>query len=341
MPQFLRNAWYCVAWLQELGEEPFGLQVLGEHVAVYRDSCGEWHALDGRCPHRFASLAQGRVIGDALMCPYHGLQFGPDGRCVLNPVDPEGQAPDVVIRHYPVRIRNGGVWIWMGDPALADEASLPPESAAFQPGYAAALLYFKVNANYQLVIDNLLDLTHAAFLHGETLAAAGDVPKHDFSMQGNVIHSDYRIEQGGVMPIAATLFDDDLCETLATMRWRPASNLDLDVRLHPLEGSNAQPLHMPSVHYLTPESENVTHYFAAIARNRKLDDPAEQKRMHDMALKAFTQEDEPMVNTCQSMMGTADLMAMKPVILKTDVAAVQARRVIAKLVKRELREEAA
>lgn len=94
-------------------------------------------------------------------------------------------------------------------------------------------------------------------------------------------------------------------------------------------------VHMPSFHYIVPEPEFTTHYFAMIARDVKIDDPAEDERMIDYVMRAFTEEDEPMIRACQELMGTADLFSLKAAILKTDAPAVQARRMIAKLLGQE------
>jgi hypothetical protein len=115
----------------------------------------------------------------------------------------------------------------------------------------------------------------------------------------------------------------------------------LDLRYEPLASRTTPPLHMPSLRFLTPETETSTHYFSAVARNRVLGDANENERMRSNSVQAFVEEDEPMVRACQDMMGTVDLFSLRPVILKTDLAAVQARRILAKLIKAEHAEHAA
>ena len=82
---FLRNSWYCAGWGYELEEKPRGIRILNQFIVMYRDSQGNFVALSGRCPHRFAPLDQGTVVDDNIVCPYHGLKFSPDGECVRNP----------------------------------------------------------------------------------------------------------------------------------------------------------------------------------------------------------------------------------------------------------------
>ena len=77
-------------------------------------------ALEDTCPHRFYPLSKGQLIGDAVECGYHGLQFDCSGRCQLVPG--QDKIPDSAkVRSFPVVQRWGWIWIWMGDPALADE----------------------------------------------------------------------------------------------------------------------------------------------------------------------------------------------------------------------------
>lgn len=82
---FLKNAWYCAAWAREITREPLSRTLLNQKLVFYRKADGTIVAMSDVCPHRFAPMHQGKLHGDVLACPYHGLQFGPDGRCVHNP----------------------------------------------------------------------------------------------------------------------------------------------------------------------------------------------------------------------------------------------------------------
>ena len=61
------------------------------------------------------------------------------------------------------------IWIWMGDPALADPAKITDFHWLDDPNWGAKTAYLHVEANWQLVVDNLLDLTHLAFVHETTI----------------------------------------------------------------------------------------------------------------------------------------------------------------------------
>jgi len=49
---FLRQHWYVAALCSELSERPIGRTILGEPVALYRNSSGRVVALADQCPHR-------------------------------------------------------------------------------------------------------------------------------------------------------------------------------------------------------------------------------------------------------------------------------------------------
>ncbi len=121
---FLRNAWYVAAWADEVvADRPFGRTLLDEPVVLFREAGGAPVALEDRCCHRHYPLSRGRMVDGALECGYHGLTFDGTGKCIRIPAQtaiPESAC----VRRYPVVERNKWIWIWMGDPALADPAQI-------------------------------------------------------------------------------------------------------------------------------------------------------------------------------------------------------------------------
>lgn len=157
------NQWWVAASREEVGRAPLSRQILGRSVVLYRTEAGEVTALPDRCPHRFMPLSQGWLIGDRLRCAYHGFEFGPDGRCAHIPS--QGVVPGTMrIRPYPVVEHGLWVWIWPGDPELADPALLPPDYS--RPGYDS-FVHFQasVKCHFLKLQENLLDSTHPTFLH--------------------------------------------------------------------------------------------------------------------------------------------------------------------------------
>lgn len=169
---FLRNCWYVFGWAHELdrAEGPIGRVVIGEPIVIWRDEGGALHAMEDRCPHRHAPLSLGRVEGNALRCMYHGMTFDGDGRCLSMPL--LSTCPDVRLRVYPVVEKDDWLWVWTGDPAAADEAQIPSAFGIGDPARPMQSNSIEYDAHYQLLHDNLCDLSHLDFVHATTLRPA-------------------------------------------------------------------------------------------------------------------------------------------------------------------------
>src|SRR5262245_28073206 len=114
---YLHNAWYVAAWSDDLADgQLLARTILKEPVVLYRTADGGVAALEDRCPHRFAPLHMGKIVkGDAVQCPYHGLEFDSSGACVLNPHGTKNIPPRARVRSYPVTEKHKAIWIWMGE----------------------------------------------------------------------------------------------------------------------------------------------------------------------------------------------------------------------------------
>ncbi len=169
---FLRNYWYVAAWSEDIGRAPTSRVMLGETIVLYRTGDGRAVALENRCPHRNLPLSEGKLIGDVVQCAYHGLQFGSDGVCVHVPG--QDDVPDWArVKRYPVAENNRWVFVWMGDPDEADEASLPDYAIRLvDPDWLTISGYQVVRCGYRLILDNLLDLSHLAYVHARTTGNA-------------------------------------------------------------------------------------------------------------------------------------------------------------------------
>ncbi len=166
---WLNDAWYVVDWIDALPADALHARtILGEPLVIFRDSAGGFTALEDRCCHRLAPLSKGRLEEDGLRCMYHGMKFAADGRCIEIP----GQQtiPDRArVRRYPMLVRGNWAWIWMGDPAAADPALAPDGVAHAGPDWHMASGALDFAADYRLLNDNLLDLSHLSFAHENTL----------------------------------------------------------------------------------------------------------------------------------------------------------------------------
>lgn len=192
---FIRNSWYVAAWSSEIGPgKPFGRTILNEPIVMYRLRDGSLAALEGRCAHRHMSLANGKVVDDALVCCYHGLTYDATGQCIRIPGEKKSAASKICVRSYPVVERYGAVWLWTGDPVLADASTIFACDLVDAAGVHGHKFYWHVNANYLYLNDNLSDLLHQAYLHNPSFGGNADPlgERHPtFSQRGDEIYVDW------------------------------------------------------------------------------------------------------------------------------------------------------
>ena len=165
----LRNAWYIAAWADELADKPLARRICNDPVVLFRDGSGKVGALADRCCHRAAPLHLGSVVDSGIQCGYHGLVFDAAGRCITIPgqrLIPE----DARVRHYPAVEKNRLVWLWMGEPSLADPAAIVDFPYHDDPAkWPNKHDVYPIRGNYMLMVDNLMDLTHLGYLHAKTV----------------------------------------------------------------------------------------------------------------------------------------------------------------------------
>jgi phenylpropionate dioxygenase-like ring-hydroxylating dioxygenase large terminal subunit len=173
------NAWYVIAVAKDVDRSLKSIKVLGQPLVYYRTEAGEPVVLDDRCLHRRFPLSKGKLVGDTIACGYHGFTYDKAGQCIWAPgvpltKDHQAKLP-FGVRAYPCAERGPWLWAWMGEPEKATAAEIPlPDLGAGQ-----TVTGYKLNpANYMMLIENLLDLSHLHFLHGAAdLEHAGTLPK--------------------------------------------------------------------------------------------------------------------------------------------------------------------
>jgi vanillate O-demethylase monooxygenase subunit len=170
----LKDAWYLAGWLSDFpAGQLTALVILGEPVVVYRGADGAPHALEDRCPHRHAPLSKGRLEGDHVRCMYHGVKFAPDGRCSEAPGQ-DSIPKSVFVKRYPTVEKHGGVWVWMGKAEAADPTLVPNFVGPDDADFAVQTGRLDIEADAQLLIDNLLDVSHAPYVHERTFGRNAD-----------------------------------------------------------------------------------------------------------------------------------------------------------------------
>jgi vanillate O-demethylase monooxygenase subunit len=295
-------------------------------------------AFQDRCPHRLVPLSAGRRIGDTIQCGYHGLVFGPSGDCLHVPG--QQRIPKAArAKTYPVVERYGYLWLWMGEPALADPAFVPDLSWLDSDDWTAATGYTHIAADYRLLNDNLLDLSHESYVHEKTIGndSAETIAAFPVAVSvedAHIVRAHREMPDIAPPPIFKVLLKSDgRIHRWQTAIWTaPAINIT-DVGIHPVGTPRDAAALSRVVHLLTPETESSSHYFWSQSRNFRIDEP-ELTEVIRRALRSTFDEDKDMLELQQSDL-TAAGGSVPRIGLKVDEAPVRARRILANLIEDE------
>lgn len=344
--QYLMNVWYAAALSSEVGPEAlFHRKILDVSVMIYRKQDGTPIAMHDRCPHRFAPLHLGKRHGDEVSCPYHALRFDCSGACTHNPHGTGHIPKAAVVRTFPLIEKYGFLWIWMGDEA--PDPALLPDYGELDNGHpnAVGYTYMHMPVNYELIIDNVMDLSHIDHVHGEIITTRGQlspiVPK--VTDERRTVNARWEWTQKPAMMIFANFLSEpaDEARHYFDITWAPPANIQLSVGAVQGDKSFDECIGQYDLHTTTPETLYSTHYFFATRRNHVVEDgdynAMKIKAMHG----AFENEDGPIITAVQREMGKANFFDLDPVLMSNDVAPVKVRRKLDMLINAERRREQA
>src|SRR5690348_8200450 len=346
---FLKNCWYMAGWDHEVMDgKLLERRILDQPVVFYRGESGQIVALDNRCCHRGAKLSQGRIEGDCVRCMYHGLKFDPTGKCVQIP----GQdriPPQLGVKSYPLVEKQHCMWIWMGDPALADPdkiLDIPYLDDAKWKGIPAYLHY---TSNYLLIVDNLSDFAHLAFVHTNTL---GGTEEYAYVTKPVVVEKQergFRVERWHMNSESPPFHK----------RVIPDKDARVDRRNHVImlvpgifymettfapagqgakEGNLENAREYRNCQYMTPETERSTHFFWAYLNNFEGDDPNVSRSLLKSLIEGFM-EDKAIIERQQKTL--EEDPSFQPLAILADAPLAHFRHLLGKMIDAEQAEASA
>ncbi|WP_313958509.1 aromatic ring-hydroxylating dioxygenase subunit alpha [Novosphingobium sp. 9] len=163
----LKNSWFVVAASGDVSAAPRPVRMLGQDFVAFRDRSGAARLLSDTCVHRGGALSGGRIVDDSVECPYHGLRFGVDGRCVAIPAQPQLRIPAKArVDSYPIIERYGWIWAFLGDLPDAERPPIPKLPWVDDPSIRLVRGRFDWDVSWDRVMENGLDFAHAPFVHG-------------------------------------------------------------------------------------------------------------------------------------------------------------------------------
>jgi phenylpropionate dioxygenase-like ring-hydroxylating dioxygenase large terminal subunit len=344
---FIRNAWYVAAWADEIEAGPLARRICNEPVVLYRDASDKAGALIDMCCHRGAPLHMGRVVEEGLECGYHGLIFNTDGVCVRIPG--QDRVPERArVRSFPLVEQDGFLWIWMGDPALADPATIvswPWHNDTINWPHKHTM--YPIKAAAMLMVDNLMDLTHLGYVHVSTIG--GNPSQHvEAKMETERTPLGLKFTRwmlNSVPPptyVKAVGFQDriDRCQRFefvapgSVLQWTGA----VDAGGYRDGDTSNSKLAFRLFHGLTPETETSCFYFWSAANGFRQNDPAATEQFFDQVAAAFL-EDKTVVEAQQARLSEVGETSL--VDITTDAARLHMRRTVDRLMDEDSRGMAA
>ena len=192
---FLMNCWYVAAWDHELIDgKLLARTILEQPLLLYKGDSGKVVALDNRCCHRGAKLSNGRLEGDCVRCMYHGLKFDATGKCVQIPGQDNIPAK-LGVRSYPIVEHDHLIWVWMGDASKADASLIVDLPYLHDAGWRGKPGYMHYAADYRLIVDNLSDFAHLAFVHARTLGGSEEYAFQSKPLAIERLDNGFRVER--------------------------------------------------------------------------------------------------------------------------------------------------
>lgn len=240
---------------------------------------------------------------------------------------------------YAVATKHRMVWVWLGDAAHSDGA-LIPDFSCFDGVKETAFFsgYLPTDAHYELLSDNILDLSHADYLHPDTLGGGvftRNPPK--LKREGLSLTLTWEALNDVALPILDRLLPEpgQPAHVKMSVRWDPAAVMLLRAQVAPAGEPLEKWFDGFAAHIMTPESDQKTHYFYGAVRNYFVDDAEFNAFQAKVIGQAFATEDKPLIEAQQRAMGEADFWDLRPILLSIDAGAVQARRTLSRLIKQE------
>ncbi|WP_372660403.1 Rieske 2Fe-2S domain-containing protein [Hydrogenophaga sp.] len=332
---FPKNTWYVACTAEDLDTKPLGRTICNERIAFFRSDANKVAAVEDFCPHRGAPLSLGKVCDGKLVCGYHGLEMGCDGKVVSMPGQRvQGFTP---VKSFPVEERYGFIWVWPGDAAKADAALIPHMEWHDNPEWAYGGGLYHVKADYRLMVDNLMDLTHETYVHATSIGQKeiDEVPCKT-TEEGDTVITSRHMENISAPPFwqaalrAKQLADDVPVDRWQICRFTPPSHVMIEVGVaHAGHGGYDAPdehkVYSVVVDFITPETETSMWYFWGMARRYNPQDQALTAQIREGQGKIFSEDLEMLERQQANLLTWPDRKLLK---LNIDAGGVQSRRVI-------------
>lgn len=339
MSIWVRNAWYVVAWDAEVDRDPLARTVCNIPIVLYRKLDRTVVAMRDACPHRLLPLSMGIREGDSIRCRYHGLKLGPDGVAEEMPLKNDRVNTRFCVETFAVVERHRFVWMWLGDRDKADESLIPDLWPCSAPGWTFDGGYYHVAADYRLMIDNLMDLTHETNVHSSSIGQP-ELMEHPLKawVEGDRAYVSRWMAGVEAPPFwRGALKQPGLVDRWQICEFVPPSTVMIDVGVAPIAAGATLERHDQGVRgivvdCMTPESETRMHYFWGMARCFDIDDAGFTARFKRQQGGVFA-EDKDILEAQQRSIDANPSLKLKA--FNIDEGGMRARQIIRRLIAAE------
>ena len=242
----------------------------------------------------------------------------------------------------------------MGDATLCDESLIPAMfHVVADPDYQVTDGEFvSFGAHYHLLTDNLMDASHAEFVHPATLGTGGlqvtrgeqsaagedsfdvDVGDNEITYKIRLVHTAVGrcFHKGLALKLGVDNYDNPVDWHMDVL-WKPPAFFQFHPITMPAGGKPEDGVAYMSLTGLTPESTTSMHYFWKIVQHRSYGD-ALSEYWHATMFKAHS-EDVEILEIQQRMLGDRDLHECKVATFHGDQLGLQLRKIVHRIAEQE------